>query len=123
MIDCAFPRARRLLIGADFQTVFRKTRCRSADKYLCILTTVNNRTFSRLGLAIAKKKIKTSVGRQRIKRLVRESFRHHQQQMIVKQLGLDIVVMANPAASQATNHQIFASLQRHWKKLIDQCNR
>ena len=124
LTDCSFPRSRRLLLGLDFQRVFKNTRCRSADKYLCLLAIKNNNTCSRLGLAIAKKKIKTSVARQRIKRLIRESFR--QNQYCLNQTtnsGFDIVVMANPAASQATNQKIALSLQQHWKKIIDQCNR
>jgi len=131
LTDCSFPRSRRLLLALDFQKVFKKTRCRSVDKYLCLLAVKNNNTCSRLGLAIAKKKITTSVARQRIKRLIRESFRQNHyrlkqnglNQISDEHSGFDIVVMANPAAAQATNQKIALSLQLHWKKIIDQCNR
>jgi len=136
LTDCSFPRSRRLLLALDFQKVFKKTRCRSVDKYLCLLAVKNDYTCSRLGLAIAKKKIKTSVARQRIKRLIRESFRQNHYRLKQNGLkqnslnqtrsehsGFDIVVMANPAAAQATNQKIALSLQQHWKKIIDQCNR
>jgi ribonuclease P protein component len=64
----------------------------------------------RLGLVVSKKCEKTSVGRNRIKRLIRESFRHHQTQLS----GLDIVVLARPGITKRTNSEIFADLHKHW---------
>lgn len=108
-----FPRPLRLLNSAQFQAVFRDTACRSSDRYLTVIARPNQQQLPRLGLAISKKAIKTAVARNRIKRLVRESFRHHQQQLS----GLDIVVMARADARQAGNAEIEASLQSHWQRL------
>ena len=67
---------------------------------------------ARLGLAIGKKHCKLASGRNRLKRLVRESFRRNKQTLA----GLDIVVINQPAASNASNQEISASLDKHWRR-------
>ena len=67
---------------------------------------------ARLGLAISKKHCKLAVGRNRLKRLVRESFRQHHSELA----GLDIVVLNRPAAMRASNKALFDSLQGHWQR-------
>lgn len=65
---------------------------------------------ARLGLAISKKQCRKATARNRIKRIVRESFRHHR-----AELGdLDVVVINQAAAATATNRQLFDSLAGHW---------
>jgi len=68
---------------------------------------------ARLGLAISKKNTKRAVDRNRIKRIIRESFRLNLQILP----PIDLVVMANPATKNADNQQIFHSLEQHWNKL------
>lgn len=73
----------------------------------------SKRPAPRLGLAIGKKHCRRAVDRNRLKRIVRESFRQHKDR-----LGeLDIVVINNPAAAQASNAALFDSLARHWRRL------
>lgn len=67
---------------------------------------------ARLGLAIGKKNCKLASGRNRLKRIVRESFRQHREQL----KALDIVVINNPAATRAPNRALFESLQNHWRR-------
>jgi ribonuclease P protein component len=67
---------------------------------------------ARLGLAISKKHCRRATGRNRLKRLVRESFRRHAAELE----GLDIVVLGQPEASRADNKEIFSSLATHWQR-------
>jgi len=71
----------------------------------------NGKESSRLGLAISKKNCRLAVGRNRLKRIVRESFRQQQMQMP----GLDVVVLNQPAAGRASNQELFSSLEGHWR--------
>ena len=112
MPDFAFGKQQRLLNGADFKRVFSRAE-RSSDRYFTVLMRTNSTAAARLGLAIAKKQVRRAVDRNRIKRIVRESFRHHQQELG----SVDCVVMARRDTAAATNAELHASLQQHWKRL------
>lgn len=77
-----------------------------------VLYRQNRGREARLGLAISRKHCRSAAGRNRLKRIVRESFRHHRGELD----GLDIVVMNQPAAASAGNQALFDSLRRHWRK-------
>jgi ribonuclease P protein component len=64
-------------------------------------------------MTASAKRLRTAVGRNRIRRVVRESFRHAARRLT----GLDIVVLVKEPAGKATNEDIFASLDGHWVRL------
>jgi ribonuclease P protein component len=112
-----FPRERRLGTPADFQYVFEHAQ-KSADACLTVLARPNGLGRPRLGLAIAKKSIRNAADRNRIKRLIRESFRMRQ-----AELGsVDFVVVARPPAKQASCEVLRSTLERHWASLVKRCN-
>ena len=115
-VDNRFPRHVRLLTSREFQCVFEHTEYKSSDRYLTLLACRNQREYPRLGLAITKKKIKTAVARHHLKRVIRESFRQHKQQLA----GLDIIVMGTKQAQDTPNTMLFKQLQYHWQKLAEQ---
>lgn len=112
-----FPPQLRLLSGGDFQLVFKGTECRSSDKALTLLARQNGLDHARLGLAISKRFIKTAVGRNRVKRLLRESFRQHQSMLA----GLDIVVLNRDAAHKTSNFELTKALKAHWRRVAKRC--
>lgn len=110
-----FPRHVRLLSSRDFQAVFRDNTSRSSDQRWTLLARQNMLDDARLGMAISKRVLKNAVERNRIKRIVRESFRYHQQALG----GLDIVVMCKGEVKQMTNGELFESLNRHWQRVTE----
>lgn len=94
-----------------FNRVFRDAK-KSRDKLFTVLSRVNGKECARLGLAISKKHCRAASGRNRMKRIVRESFRQHQAELI----GIDVVVLGQPGTSGADNKALFDSLDRHWQK-------
>ena len=106
-------RQNRLLNGSDFDRVFEHPR-RSADRYFTVLYRDNGLGYPRLGLAIARKRVRRATQRNRLKRLIRESFRH----ALSALPSADVVVMARDAAAAAENAELFASLDRHWGSLL-----
>ena len=107
-----FPRQRRLLRSADFDQVFRNGQ-RSADRFFTILFHLNSVDHPRLGFAISKQKVRLAVGRNRLRRLVRESFRLRADELP----SLDLVVLARDAAKSASNTELFSSLASHWSRI------
>jgi ribonuclease P protein component len=91
--------------------VFKKAT-RSRDKLFTVLCRDNKEGVCRLGMAISKKHCRKATARNRIKRVIRESFRHHQPLLA----GLDIVVINQPAAALANNSMMNESLEQHWQR-------
>ncbi len=110
----SLPSWQRLLNADDYQRVFNGQPWKSSDAYLTLLAIANSRDYARLGLVIMKKRVKHAVQRNRIKRVVRESFRQHKTQLS----GIDLVVLAKDKTAQYDNAVLFASLQKHWQRLI-----
>lgn len=86
---------------------------RSADRYFTILFQPNTLTHPRLGFAISKQKVRLAVGRNRLRRLVRESFRRRANRLP----AVDLVVLARDATRLAENGEIVTSLDRHWARI------
>lgn len=112
-----FPKRARLLTRREFDRVFAHPR-RSVDDCFTVLARANDLDGPRLGLAIARKHARRAVDRNRLKRLVRESFRHHRQDLG----ALDLVVLGRQGIGGRSNAEVVASLERHWTRLHAQCN-
>lgn len=115
--DQSFPRGARLVNGKAYSAVFKKNR-RFGDRYWTVLVhrshAVDN--CGRLGLAVAKKRAKRAVDRNRIKRVAREQFRLHRQQLA----GLDLVIMNRDPATTASAKQLGGSLQALIEQIVAQ---
>ena len=83
-----------------------------------VIARPNEVGHARLGLAVGVKAAGNAVNRNRIKRIVRESFRRQQELPAV-----DMVVNARAAAGQATNAQIDASVIALWARIRERCAR
>lgn len=110
-------RRARLTRAADFEAVFADNiRCSGGG--LVVLARPNGLGFSRLGLAISRRAIRRAVDRNRIKRVVRESFRLNRHR-----LGpIDCIVLARPGVEKQDNRRIFGTLERHWQEIKARCN-
>jgi ribonuclease P protein component len=80
---------------------------------MSVLAVSNTLGFARLGLALSRKAVPLAVNRNRIKRLVRESFRSEQ-----AHLGsIDVVIVGRRGLDQLENRDIRESLKKHWTRL------
>ena len=105
-----FSRDLRLLKASEFKRVFDKAEIKVSDKNILILARKNQLDIPRLGLIIAKKNVKTAVSRNRIKRVIRETFRHSQDGL----QGLDYVVLARKGLGELDNRQLHSLLNKQW---------
>ncbi|NND90690.1 MAG: ribonuclease P protein component [Granulosicoccus sp.] len=108
----AFPRTARLLSTADYSQVFARSK-RYTDRYWTILVRVDDASPARLGLAIAKKRARRAVDRNRLKRVAREAFRHNRSALT----GLDMVVMNRDAATSAASCELREALEALFLKM------
>ncbi|MDO2950068.1 ribonuclease P protein component [Aeromonas simiae] len=112
-----FPRELRLLTPDHFKRVFAEP-VRAASPQLTLLAVPNQLDHPRLGLAVPKKALKRAVWRNRLKRVVRESFRLKQHQLP----AIDIVVIAKGGVREMTNEELFKLLEKLWRTLSRRCN-
>jgi ribonuclease P protein component len=108
-----FRRNQRLLTAADYRRVFTVPEFKSGQRELLLLACRSDMPWNRLGLAVAKKHVPTAVGRNLIKRLIREHFRV----LPETQPTLDIVVITRPGARSATSAHIHQALEQHFERL------
>ena len=101
-----------MLTASDFSRVFDKARA-FRDPAFTLLVRRNRRGAARLGLVIAKKNLRRSVQRNRVKRLARESFRR-------ARLGLppvDIVLIARRGIGELDNSRLTRALEKQWRNI------
>lgn len=89
----------------DFQNVYKNGRS-YANKYLVMYVLKNEKEKNRIGISVSKK-VGNSVIRHHLTRLIRESYRLHEDMF---NSGLDIVVIARATAKDIGYHQIESSL-------------
>lgn len=113
MPNFPFAKTQRLLKPAEFKLVLDARTLRSYDHLFTLIAQPNELGYPRLGLAIAKKQLRFSPQRNRLKRLIRESFRHEQHKLP----ALDIVVMVRKAVQDEENSTLRDKLAQHWRQL------
>lgn len=84
-----FSRAHRLRLREDFARVYQR-RCRASDDLLLCYADWNAEGVTRIGLSVSRK-LGGAVRRNRIKRRIREAFRHHAERLPA---GVDLLVVS-----------------------------
>ncbi len=110
-----FRPEQRLRSATEYDAVFSKP-LRSRDQYFLLLARENNQNHPRLGLIVSKKKIRKAVSRNRIKRIIRDSFRLNQHQLP----DVDVIVLAYHPVDKVESLVLRQSLCKHWDKLTRQ---
>ena len=118
------PTHRRLRFGAElrlrskpqFDAIYASGR-RLDDRFFALRIKPNATGRPRLGLAVAVKTAGNAVIRNRLRRLVRESFRLAQHDLP----GVDVVVAAKIPAVTALPATLRASLATLWQRVASTC--
>ena len=101
-----FPRAARVRAKAEFDKVFKEGR-RTAEPLMALHFLADDAP-ARLGLAVSRKVDPRAVARNRIKRLLRDAFRHLRGRLAPGAY----VLVARPGASRATAVDLRAAFER-----------
>ena len=113
-----FSRELRLLTPTHFEYVF-KNATPAVSPQLTLLARTSNTDNPRLGITIAKKRVKHAHNRNRLKRIIRESFRTQKQNLP----NVDIVVVGKSGIDKLSNQELFSLLNKLWKKLAQRCEK
>ena len=112
MACCGFDKSKRLLEAAEFQAIFDNAQLKVSSRYFLFLSRPTKLANARLGLVISKKNIRTAVGRNRVKRAIRETFRRQ-----AEYPSLDTVVLARRGADQLDSSELLSTLNSLWHQL------
>jgi len=109
------PRRSRLSGPTAFSSVFQQAVV-SADAWFKVLGRNTGRNGARLGMAVSRQVDRRAVERNRLKRIIRESFRQHYLSNR-EHAAVDIVVLPRREAVSICNRRLFDQLSRHWQRI------
>ena len=89
----------------QFQFVYKNGKS-YANKYMVMYVKKNGLGINRLGISVSKK-VGNSVVRHRVKRLIKESYRLHEN---IFNSGLDIVIVGRPSAATVGYEEVESAL-------------
>ena len=107
---------RRLRRKREFDAVYAKGR-RFGNSVFGVTAQINGKGWPRLGLAVAVKTAGNAVERNRIRRVIRESFRLHQHEIP----ALDLVVSARLRARGLLSAELRAQIESLWQEVRMKC--
>ena len=107
-----FPPSLRLKTATQFKQIFHKAYKLSGTNFV-ILARLNSLSHPRLGIIIANRNVKTAIARNRLKRIIRDSFRLQQHNIP----GVDIIVLGYKGLDKARNEELHTWLEKKWQQL------
>lgn len=111
----SFGRVRRLRLKREFDAVLLSPALRLRRGSLWAGVRPNGKGVARLGLIVGKRVLRRAVDRNRIKRVIRESFRRRTELPAV-----DVVVrVLSPLAGSSDADRLFCAVEDVWRKRME----
>jgi ribonuclease P protein component len=110
------PPERRMRRPAEFKHVYAVGK-RLGDEFFTVNAQANGLGSARLGMSIAARILRRAVDRNRLRRLIRESFRAHQ----LRLPALDIVIGVRAGVKAVDNARLRSALEKLWQKISATC--
>ncbi len=110
-----FPKTHKLTTKVDYKITLDQPY-KISHKHLLIFFKKSELDCARLGLIVGKRVAALAVDRNKIKRVIRESFRVKQKEL----QGLDIVVLARHQCDTLSKEELRKGIDKLWEKVITQ---
>lgn len=107
-----FSSAFRLKNKQQFKKIFRNAK-RLSSNYFTMFFKANDLDHPRLAIVITKRLVRDAVDRNRLKRVIKESFRLHQHMLS----GYDVLIIASKGIKQLDNKGLTQCLKKQWQRL------
>ena len=105
-----FKRTSRLLNRPSFQAVFQAKKKRFCGSFV-IYSQKNQLNHPRIGIILSKKQVRLACDRNRLRRIIRESFRHHRNSLP----NSDFVLVGLNRMQQLTSKEIVLCIEKQWQ--------
>ena len=111
----SFRKSHRLLTRAEYQKTLDDTQMRISKKAFVLLARRSGAPNARLGLILSKRQIPCAVSRNRIKRVLRESFR------TIPMPPVDLIFIARRQSDALSRDEMREQVQRALAELAATC--
>lgn len=109
----SYSRKYRLATKDAVQSVFAAKPRKVSHQYLLILYTPNQLSYARLGIIAGKQHLRRAVDRNRVRRILRESFRQTKATLA----GLDLIVMIRSGCSKVDARTLRKDIDGLWQAI------
>lgn len=106
-----FCKTRRLIKKSDFNHVFQQAQ-KQVYGNLTLLYKPNTLSYARLGFAVSKRYVNQAVLRNKIRRIIKESFRLQDDLP-----AYDLVILMNQTCDKQKIQYILQNIEKLWQKL------
>ena len=113
MTDFSFTKSHRLLTPTVFRHVFDAPDRKLHQAHLMAFVRQNDNLGPRIGMAITKKKVPTAVNRNKVKRHIRERFRHVSSEL----KSMDIVFIVKKSVNDLSNKKLDKQINDIFNKI------
>jgi len=103
----------RVKTESNFSEIFKAGE-KTVTKYHIFLAKPNTYNKPRLGIIVAKKYISRAVARNKIKRIIRESFRAIKSTLP----AWDLIIMVRPIITTINKTQLRVELDKQWQTFV-----
>ena len=114
----SFSKQHHIRTATEFNRVFKQRNKPMRFNGFTIHYCANEHNCPRLGLAISRKAAGNAVRRNKLRRLIKESFRMHIPQLS----AIDFVVIGRPDINNYSARELNATLAKAWSKCMDGLN-
>jgi len=113
MPDFDYPRELRLLTSGDFQRVSDGVTIKLPRQNILRLPRPNQVDRRRIGFIVSQKNVRRAVQRNRVRRIIRESFRLQQHKLP----PVDIIIMARKGLDELSSDELHRLTKKCWSRL------